>query len=228
MQRGDAAAPMQREGTDAAGIGRDTGMGHTGPVTNPAVPALPPVPRPRSGTDAPSVILPAVLAGILLVSAIVNAAFGLRFPENAPVEIIWCFGITVTLGLAAIALAVRFIVVVRRPRTIAEPRRRPGGLALAAVILSGVAFLGWFAIGGLQFILRLAEGGQDLRYYEDVSGAFFFGLPWMTGLVLGVIGYRSGRGVPNTVCSIVAVILPLLILIPTLFSSIVYGSGLSD
>jgi hypothetical protein len=46
--------------------------------------------------------------------------------------------------------------------------------------------------------------------------------------VLGVIAYRRGAGPANNALALTAVGLALVLVIPTLFSGIAYGMGLTD
>lgn len=196
-------------------------------ATNAAAPAATPAPVAPLTTDAVSVWLAASIAALLLVSAVVNAVSGVNFPSNAPIEQIWDFGITVDLVAGVITLGVRFLVIFRRPRAAAPGRSVPGGFAIAGTILGALTVVGWLILGGGDFLGKLLGSGDYLRYYLDVNGTFFMGIPWILGIVFGVVAYRQGRGTANTVLSLVAIALGVLVLIPTLYSAVVYGLGMS-
>jgi hypothetical protein len=194
-------------------------------------PATTPAPVPvgaaePSGTDTRNLVLTAVLAVVLLVSAVINAVSGTGFPSNAPVEQIWNFGITVDLVAGGLALIIRFLVIRKRPRLDAAPRSGVSPLALAAVIIAVAVLAGWLLLGGLGFLGSLVSG-FGLRYYLDTNGTFFLGIPWMLGLFFGAAALRKGRGIPTTVAAVAAIAISLLILVPTLFSAVAYGLGLT-
>ena len=90
-----------------------------------------------------------------------------------------------------------------------------------------MAFIGWFPLGGAEFLSKLA-GGFRLRYYLDVNGAVLGGIPWMLGIVFGAIAIRRGRPLLHNLLAIAALVLGALILVACLFSSIAYGQGLTD
>lgn len=194
------------------------------PAAAPAVPAT---------TDNTSVLLAASIVVVAFVATVVNVIAGLNFPQNAPVEQAFCFGITVDLIAVAMTFAIRFLVIFRRPRALAPAWTTPGVLAILGAIFAVIAFIGWFPLGGAYFLEKitgLAGSGPSsgLRYYLDVAGFFFMGIPWVLGIVFGAIGYRKGRGVVNAVLSFGAVGLGALLLIPTLYSAVMYGLGLSS
>lgn len=184
-------------------------------------------PKPPATTDTATVALALVTAGVLIVAVVINVIFGLRFPSNAPVEMIWNFGISVSMGACAIALIVRFVVIRSRPRAAAVASRGVSPLAVAALVLALVTLVGWLLVGGGDFLLKIASG-ERLRYYLDTNGAFFFGVPWMLSLFFGVAAYRPGRGRLTNGFSIAAIVISGLILVASLTSAVIYGLGLSD
>jgi hypothetical protein len=193
----------------------------------PATPIIVSTPAP-AGTDRLSVVLAIAFPVVLIVAGVVNLVFGTMFPSGAAIEPIWNFGITVDLIAVSIAFVVRFLVLLRRPRFPAVAVRGPGPLALAAFIVSGAVAVGWLVFGGGFFLAHLISAPDELRYYLDVNGAFFLGGPWMVGLFLGVASLRQGKGLVNTVFAVAAIVLPLLILVASLFSAVAYGLGLTD
>lgn len=208
-----------------------TGMPAAGTMGRVTAPQIQPPPaavkKPRT-TDSTSVALTVALAVLTFAFAVMNfgAAFG--FPSNAPVELLASLGITIDFFAAAVVLTVRSIVLARRTRALAEAQPRPGGMAFAAIILAGFAFIGWFPMGGLTFLRHAFTEPEALRYMNDVLGMFLLGIPWVLGLVFGVVAYRRGAGIPNNTLAIVAIGLSLLLVVPTLYSGIAYGLGLTD
>jgi hypothetical protein len=163
---------------------------------------------------------------VLLVAAIVNIVATTGFPWNAPVEVLWSFGITVDLIGGFVALLVVTIIRARRRyERVPAPGVRPR--AIAAASLAGATAVAWLLLGGIGFLGKLAAG-ERLRYYLDVNGAFFAGIPWMLGIVFGVISIRRGRPVLHNALAIAAVVVGALVLVASLFSSIAYGRGLTD
>lgn len=193
-----------------------------------ATPPPPPqlAPRPTQPADRSTAWITAAVAFVLLMAAIVNIVATSGFPSNAPVEWFWSAAITLNLLGGAIALGVVTIVrAVRRLEPVPVPGVRP--LAFVAAGLALVAFIGWFPLGGAEFLSKLA-GGFRLRYYLDVNGAVLAGIPWILGMVFGAIAFRRGRPLLHNLLAIGAVVLGLLIVATCLFSSIAYGLGLTD
>lgn len=189
------------------------------------VPPFPP-PRPTQPADRSTAWITGAVAVLLLAAAIANIVATTGFPSNAPVEWFWSAGITLDLLGGALALAVVTIIrAVRQTEPVPAPGVRP--LAIVAAALALVAFVGWFPLGGAEFLSKLA-GGFRLRYYLDVNGAVLGGIPWMLGIVFGAIAFRRGRPLLHNLLAIGAVALGLLIVAACLFSSIAYGLGLTD
>jgi hypothetical protein len=184
--------------------------------------------REPRGTDIESVVVLPVLAVLLIASAIVNAGAASGFPYNAPVEWILSAGITIDLLAGAIALAIRFLLIVRRPRVPGAPVKRVTGWTVTALVLAGASLVGWLLLGGIGFLLRLALEFDELRYMEDVLGFFLLGAAWVAGLFFSALGYRRGRTTLNNGLAVLAAVVLLLLVVPTLTSGILYGLGLTD
>lgn len=181
---------------------------------------------PQARTTKLVVSLAMGVGATLLIAALVNFAFGVQFPSNAPVESIYMFGITIDLVVAGLILFIRAIRNSRWPLVDDRPRR-PTVLTIVAAVLSGIAFLAYLAFGGINFLIGVVDG-ERLRYMENVFGAFLAGGPWVLAFVFGVAGYRRSGGTANSVLSIGAIALALLVAVAVVASSIVYGLGLSD
>lgn len=197
---------------------------HPAPPPYTTGPAVPPVPQ--QPADRSAAWIPGTAALVLLVAAIVNFVATTGFPYNAPVEAFWSFGITLDLIGGFIALLVVTIIRARRTHErVPAPGVRP--LAIAAASLAGLTALAWLLLGGAAFLGKLAAG-ERLRYYMDVNGTFFAGIPWMLAIVFGVVSIRRDRPVLHNALAIAAVVIGALVLVASLFSSIAYGRGLTD
>jgi hypothetical protein len=100
-------------------------------------------------------------------------------------------------------------------------------LAIWAAGLAALTAFAWLTLGGAAFLGKLVAG-ERLRYYLDVNGAFFAGIPWALAIVFGVISIRRDRPVLHNLLAIAAVVIAALVLVASLFSSIAYGRGLTD
>jgi len=181
---------------------------------------------PQQPADRSAALIPGIGAGVLLVAAVVNFTATLGFPSNAPIEWFWSLGITLDLIGGFVALLV--VAVARARRT--HERVPAAGVRPLAIVAAGLAVLtvlAWLLLGGAEFLAKLA-GGERLRYYMDVNGAFFAGIPWMLAIVFGAISIRRDRPVLHNVLAIGAVVIGMLVLAASLFSSIAYGLGLTD
>lgn len=193
----------------------------------------PPTPYAPAPSSAPSVAEPpkgqnAMLAGIvaflLILVGVVNWGFSFAFPQNAPVEVIYNFGISMTLMIAGVILAIGSRRIARRLSGDAPPKLTT--LAVLGAGFSVIALLGWF-IGGVGMIQALLAD-ERLRYMEDVFGTWLFAVPLVLGIHFGTYAYRRGAGRLNTVLSIGAIVLGFVVLVPTVASAVIYAFGLSD
>lgn len=172
-------------------------------------------------------MLAGALAALMLALAIGNLVAAGYFPSNAPVEGIYAFGISVDFFIAFLLLGIRLLIIFRRPRALAAPRSSPGGFAITGLVISVLVVGGWLWFGGLDFLLKLF-GGLNLRYYLDVNGMFFFGIPWALGLFFSASALRLGRGEANNGVAIAGIVVSLLLVLPTMYSGIAYAMGLTD
>jgi len=181
--------------------------------------------RPEPKPTEMSLGLARAIGATLLVAAVVNVVFGLRFPYNAPVESIYMFGITIDLLVAGFVIIGRSVLHSRRVRAASRPPRA-GALAVIALVLSALAFLA-FLPGESSFLADVAAG-ERARYMDAAGGVFFAGAPWALGFIFGVGAFRRGGGRANAVLAGLAIALALVVAVGVVASSVVYGLGLSD
>ena len=191
-------------------------------MTSP-VPAAPTVPE----CSGQSVVLTRRVAIGLFVAGLINTAGLLGFPQNASVERVIAFGISMSLIVAAVALFQHSFVIAARPPGLSARGEELGTLTILAVIFT--VLTGYVALetGGAEQ-LRLFMQGARLSYMHETGGIFFFGVVWVLGIAFGTVSFRRGGGRLNTGLASAAIVLGCLILIPTVTASILYGLGLSD
>jgi hypothetical protein len=185
---------------------------------------------PRPVTWHSRILLIAV-AVIAVVAAVLTTLGGRGFPYNAPIEQLYCFGLTVDLVATAIALvALAVVEFIRRanPELRARPlNTRPSVFAIVAVSLSGLALLAWAVGGGLVELITLLSDVRT-RYMNHTGGLFLAGIPWALGMVFGAWGFRPGGHRVTSILALVAVVVGVLLAVPTTAAALVYGAGLSD
>lgn len=163
-------------------------------------------------------------AALLVVAGVVNLVFGGRFPSNAPVESIIMFFLSLDMFIGAVVLGV-FAVLANIRRSVPVLPERTSPLSIAALVLSAVAFAAWILFG-LTLVLGALGRGELLHYADTVGVILVFGVPWMLGLVLGVISLRSG-GRRTALFAGIAIGLGAVLLAVVLASTIAYGLGLT-
>jgi len=171
----------------------------------------------------------------LLGAGLINFAGLLGFPQNAPVERLVAFGISVSLIVGAVALFLHSFVIAARPPGLSERGEKLDALTILAVIFSAMAGYGALSIGGAEQLWLFVQGAR-LRYLHETGGVFFFGVVWVLGIAFGTVSFRRGGGRLirrgggrlNTGLASAAIVLGCLVLIPTVTASIIYGLGLSD
>ncbi len=138
----------------------------------------------------------ALLIGVAAFAALAGigtsiGAFG--FPDNAPVESIYAFGIVVDMLAVVIALAILTITEYRRrtdPVRLGLPvNPRPSVFAILAVALAGLTLLAWVVGEGPTQLIDLAAGLRA-RYMYHTGGLFAAGIPWALSLIFGAWGFR--------------------------------------
>jgi hypothetical protein len=163
-------------------------------------------------------------AALLVVAGVVNLVFGGRFPSNAPVESIVMFFLSIDMFIGAVVLGV-FAVLANIRRSVPVLPERTSPLSVAALVLSAVAFVAWVLLG-LTLALGALGRGELLHYTDTVGVVLIFGVPWMLGLVFGVISLRSG-GRRTPLFAGIAIGLSTVLLAVVLASTIAYGLGLT-
>lgn len=198
--------------------------------TGPPQPAFPVVYAPRTVTWHSRILLIAV-AVLAIVAAVLTTVGGQGFPYNAPIEQLYCFGLTVDLVGTVIALGALTVVEFMRR---ADPARRalavstrPSVFAIIALALSVFALIAWTIGGGLFELIDLLSGMRT-RYMNHTFGLFIAGIPWALGMVFGVWGFRPGGHRTTNVLALVAIAIGLLLAAASVAAALVYGAGLSD
>lgn len=184
--------------------------------------ALPVVPTAGRTTTANLPVTWAV-GVLLLVAAIVNAAFAAQFPSAAPVESLYAFGVTIDLAVAGAFLVIRAIVV--RGRVPAPPKPGLGWWAPVALAGSLIVLAAYLFLGGIDWLIGPPPGGYLRRYMAASVGPFLAGGPWVIGLVFGVLGLRAGRSALNAALCILAIVIGLAVAVFVIVATVAYGLG---
>jgi len=138
-------------------------------MTSP-VPATPTVPE----CPGQNVALVRTVAIGLLGAGLINFAELLGFPQNAPVERLVAFGISVSLIVGAVALFLHSFVIAARPPGLSERGEKLDALTILAVIFSAMAGYGALSIGGAEQLWLFVQGAR-LRYLHETGGVFSSG-----------------------------------------------------
>lgn len=192
-------------------------------------PATPEVPAAQLAVRYPKSIVQAVIRGsvgvVLIAAGAASQILGAGFPYNAPVEQFTNFAITVTLVLGGIALIV-FGIVAAVAASVPASGGPLGAFAITGAVLVVIAVLAWLG-GGLPVWLEDLGNPAVYRYSELTGASFVTGLPWVVGIVFATLGLRRPERASRIVCW-VAIGLGLLLLIPALGATAMYGAGLTD
>jgi hypothetical protein len=177
--------------------------------------------RPAS---APHAAIRGGVAALLVVAGVVNLVFGGRFPSNAPVESLVMFFLSLDMFVGGVVLGV-FAVLANIRRSVPVLPERTSPLSVAALVLAAVAFAGW-VLFGLTLVIGALSRGELLHYTDTVGAILILGVPWMLGLVFGVISLRSG-GRRTPLFAGIAIGIGILLLLVVVASTIAYGLGLT-
>jgi len=176
----------------------------------------------------------AVLIGVgaLATLAAIGTAIGaFGFPNNAPIESFYAFGVVVDMIAVVIALIILTITEFRRR---ADPVRlglpvnpRPSVFAIIAIAMAGLTLLAWVVGGGPTQLIDLAQGLRA-RYMYNTGGLFAAGIPWALSLIFGAWGFRPKGHTVTNVLAIAAITIGGLLAVVAVVAALVYGAGLSD
>ena len=164
------------------------------------------------------------LAVFLVIAAVVNQFWGTRFPSNAPVEMIYNFGITVDLFATAVVLGI-FAILAASRRSVPVKPQSISPMAVAAIILSGAVTLVWLLFSLVPVLVSVANG-DTYQYMSAIGAIFFLGVPWVLGMVFGTLSLRSG-GRLTPVLGTVAIALGVVLAVAAVTFAVIYGLGLS-
>lgn len=162
-----------------------------------------------------------VAAGLLVV-VIMLWVFGARFPQNAPVETLFC----VLFSLSLIGGIIAFIPLALRAGTrSAKPVKSAGvsKLSIIALPLTVVPLLVYLALSPLPVLVS----GERLRYMVETFVPAILSGPIVLGIVFAVVGLRRG-GRLTVVFSAVSLACALLLVIAMGVPTVLYGLALTD
>jgi hypothetical protein len=165
------------------------------------------------------------LAVFLVIAAVVNQFWGTRFPSNAPVEMIYNFGITVDLFATAVVLGI-FAILAAARRSVPVKPQSISPMAVAAIILSGAVTLIWLLFSLVPVLVSVANG-DTYQYMSAIGAIFFLGVPWVLGMVFGTLSLRSG-GRLTPVLGTIAIALGVVLAVAAVAFAVIYGLGLSN
>jgi hypothetical protein len=150
-----------------------------------------------------------------------NVAGLFQFPTNAPVEQIYAFGISVDL----VAIAVVSVIGALLPRR-GYPLRSKTFIVIVALIFAGVVTVFWAIAGGVWSLIQLAQGSG--RYMDATGGLFFFGALWVLAVIFASHGFRRGGDARNNLFAVIALAVVGVLVGFAVFSSVIYGMGLTN
>lgn len=174
-----------------------------------------------AGAPTRSPVLLIVVGVAAFVGLVVNSVGLAGFPSNAPIEAFYALGINVDLFAIALASAIGAIVSRR-----GYPLRPTTPITTIAVAFAAASAVIWVLAGGLSSVIGLAFGSG--RYMYAAGGLFFSGALWVLAVVFGSHGYRRGGTTTNNVIAFVAIGVAGLLALYAIFSSVIYGMGLTD
>jgi hypothetical protein len=198
----------------------DHGPESTTPAVPPAGPAKHILP-PSAGQAA----LRGVVALLLVAGGIGAQVAGAGFPSNAPVEMAINFLITVTLIAGGVVLGV-FAVLAGVARSVPVVLGRVSVFVVVGVALVLVPVVVW-AVGVLPGYLAAIESGDRPRYDGLAGFLVLVGAPWVTGIVMSAVGFRS-RNTASRILAIVGIVLGLALVAWAIFAAAIYSAGLTD
>jgi hypothetical protein len=193
-------------------------------------------------TAAPTRVVPTVaiwhsrafligVGALAVLAGVATAIGGVNFPNNAPVESLYAFGVVVDMIAVVVTIVILTIVEFRRR---ADPVRqalpvntRPSVFAIVAIGMAVLTLLAWVVGDGPAQVIDLAQGLRA-RYMYHTGGLFVAGIPWVLSLVFGAWGFRPKANAVTNGLAIAAVAIGGLLAVVAAVAALVYGTGLSD
>jgi len=177
------------------------------------------MPPAGAATRSPALLWSVAVVAVVLM--LTNVAGLFQFPTNAPVEQIYAIGISVDLVAIAVVSTIGALVSRR-----GYPLRPTSIIVVVALIFAGVVTVFWAVAGGVWSIIQLAQGSG--RYMDATGGLFFFGALWVLAAIFASHGFRRGGDARNNLFAIVALAVVGALVGFAVFSSVIYGLGLTD
>jgi hypothetical protein len=177
------------------------------------------LPPEGAATRSPGLLWSVAVTAVVLMLANVAGLF--QFPTNAPVEQIYALGISIDLIAIAVVSVVGALVSRRgyplRPRSV---------VVIVALIFAGIVTVFWAVAGGVWSIVQLAQGSG--RYMDATGGLFFFGALWVLAVIFASHGFRRGGEARNNLFAILVLAVVGALVAFAVFSSVIYGIGLTN
>jgi hypothetical protein len=177
------------------------------------------LPTTGAATRSQGLLWSVAVTAVLLMLANVAGLF--QFPTNAPVEQIYALGISVDLVAIAVVSVIGALLSRRgyplRPRSV---------IVIVALIFAGIVTVFFGVAGGVWSIIQLAQGSG--RYMDATGGLFFFGALWVLAVTFASHGFRRGGEPRNNLFAIIALAVVGALVVFAVFSSVIYGMGLTN
>lgn len=177
------------------------------------------LPPSGAATRSPGLLWSVAVTAVVLMLANVAGLF--QFPANAPVEQIYAFGISVDL----VAIAVVSVIGALLSRR-GYPLRPRSAIVIIALVFAGITVVFFAVAGGVWSIVQLAQGSG--RYMDATGGLFFFGALWVLAVIFASHGFRRGGEPRNNVFAIIVLAVVGALVGFAVFSSVIYGMGLTN
>lgn len=160
------------------------------------------------------------VAAVAFVAAIVNFIGTTGFPYNAPVESIFAIGISIDLLAIAVACAIGAARAFGSPAPPAS-----GAIPTIALVFAGLALLVWAMFGIYSIVQLVTERG---RFMDATWGLFVTGGFWVTAAIFAAHSVRRGEGGRRRLFAVLTLVIVGLLAGYAVFSSLIYGMGLTD
>jgi hypothetical protein len=177
------------------------------------------LPPEGAATRSPGLLWSVAVTAVVLMLANVAGLF--QFPTNAPVEQVYALGISIDL-IAIAVVSVAGALLSRR----GYPLRPRSVVVIVALIFAGIVTVFWAVAGGVWSIVQLAQGSG--RYMDATGGLFFFGALWVLAVIFASHGFRRGGEPRNNLFAILVLAVVGVLVAFAVFSSVIYGIGLTN